>query len=200
MREPPTFRLGIDSARLGRLQALKELSAEGMNVHEVGEHGETLLHHAAAHGRLYCCEWLLEQGLDSMAMDRDGDTPMHSAALWGHPECLEVLIDEPEVDMDVRNHAGRTPLHLCARRNRFVCLEMLLRSGATPAVQCSEGRTALHDAAALGNTLCLDLLVAADRTMLNVRDGRGETPVHLACAFEQKDALETLINYEADVT
>lgn len=41
--------------------------------------------------------------------DNDGWTPLHAAARWGQKEAAQMLVTSL-ADMDVKNHAGQTPI------------------------------------------------------------------------------------------
>lgn len=52
---------------------------------------------------------LLATRADVDKQDNDGWTPLHAAARWGQKEAAEMLITSL-ADMDVKNHAGQTPI------------------------------------------------------------------------------------------
>ncbi|EDR07878.1 uncharacterized protein LACBIDRAFT_298151 [Laccaria bicolor S238N-H82] len=84
---------------------------------------------------------------------KKGDTPLHVAidASTGNPrassvvrsECVEILILHG-ADVNAKNDAGQTPLHLAAAaRNNLACAQVLLQHGAKLDVKDSDGNTPL---------------------------------------------------------
>ncbi|GIL79443.1 hypothetical protein Vretimale_18316 [Volvox reticuliferus] len=134
--------------------------------------GITALSLACRYGHVDCCRLLLANGSARMLSDARGNTPLHYAALRGHLGVLFMLLDEfmdPAHEeefngyVDVRNHAGCTPLHYAVWGRQSGSVQVLLQHGAdvmprnslpaqelTPPVMVV-GSTPLHLAAARGH-------------------------------------------------
>lgn len=52
---------------------------------------------------------LLATRADVDKQDNDGWTPLHAAARWGQKEAAQMLVTSL-ADMDIKNHAGQTPI------------------------------------------------------------------------------------------
>ncbi|GLI68253.1 hypothetical protein VaNZ11_012606, partial [Volvox africanus] len=142
--------------------------------------GITALSLACRYGHVDCCRLLLANGSARTLSDARGNTPLHYAALRGHLGVLFMLLDEfmePGQEeefnnyVDVRNHAGCTPLHYAVWGRQSGSVQVLLQHGAdvmprnslpaqelTPPVMVV-GSTPLHLAAARGHVeICRILL------------------------------------------
>ncbi|KAG6535753.1 hypothetical protein ZIOFF_000780 [Zingiber officinale] len=116
---------------------------------------------------------------------------LHIAAANGCLEVLSMLLVR-SVSPDVVNRDKQTPLMLAAMHGEKECVQKLLDSGANVLMFDSvNGRTCLHYAAYYGHSDCLQAILSAAKSaqvtdswgflrFVNLRDGTGATPLHLA--------------------
>ena len=75
--------------------------------------------------------------------------------------------------MDGVEELGRTPLMYSSMADRVECVELLLKRGASTAVQDGNGQTAVHWAAVTGSYRCLRVLLGKSPNLgTRDRDGR----------------------------
>uniref|UniRef100_A0A452H643 Uncharacterized protein n=1 Tax=Gopherus agassizii TaxID=38772 RepID=A0A452H643_9SAUR len=159
--------------------------------------GYTAVHYAAAYGNRQNLELLLEMSFNCLE-DVESTipvSPLHLAAYNGHCEALKTLA-ETLVNLDVRDHKGRTALYLATERGSTECVEVLTSHGASALVKEKKKKwTPLHAAAAYGNTDSLHLLIdngeRADIT--DVMDIHGQTPLMLAIMNGHVDCVHLLL-------
>jgi ankyrin repeat protein len=104
----------------------------------------------------------------------------------------DALRDELERDPDTasrRNADGLSPVLYALYRGRTDLVDPIL--DANPALD-------VFDAAAVGRTRGLEELLEAEPSLARARRPDGSTPLHLAARFDQRDAAELLLEYEAD--
>lgn len=82
----------------------------------------------------------------------------------------------------LRDHAGRTPLHLAVLRGHAPLVRLLLQRGAPVGAVDRAGRTALHEAAWHGHSRVAELLLQRGASAA-ARSGTGLTPLHWAAAL-----------------
>ncbi|KAL6575236.1 putative E3 ubiquitin-protein ligase xbat31 [Orobanche minor] len=102
-----------------------------------------------------------------------------------------------------------TPLMLAAMHGKISCVTKLIEAGANVSILMFDsvnGRTCLHHAACYGYSDCLQFILSAARTsqvaslgrgysrFVNVRDGKGATPLHLAARQRRPECVHMLLD------
>ncbi|KAL3367254.1 hypothetical protein AABB24_011794 [Solanum stoloniferum] len=135
----------------------------------------------------------------------DRQSALHIAAANGQIEVVSMLLDK-SVKPDLLNRYKQTPLMLAAMHGKISCVQKLIEAGANILMFDSlNGRTCLHYAAYYGHSECLKTILFAARTshiasswgyarFVNVNDGKGATPLHLAARQRRADCVHILLD------
>mgnify|MGYP003640936000 CR=1 FL=1 len=93
---------------------------------------------------------LLEKGACCFARDAEGNMPSHWAALGGYCSAVVYLVEEKNVQANLRNFSGETILHLAVRSNSQKMVAEALRLGAYWNIPNLSNELPAHIAASLG--------------------------------------------------
>ena len=139
---------------------------------------------------------MLAAGVDPNQLDPRGQ-PALLVALQGESlKVAKVLWDAKGIQIDIRNHAGETPLMMAALKAEIDAANALVAHGA--AVQ-KDGWSPLHYAATGGSAAIIKLLLSKGAT-LEARSPNGSTPLMMAARYGNEEAVEALLAAGADRT
>lgn len=136
----------------------------------------------------------------------DRNSALHIAAANGQIEIVSLLLEDQSVNPDALNRHKKTPLMLAAIYGKISCVEKLIEAKANILMFDSlNGRTCLHYAAYYGHSDCLATILYAARTshvaaswgfsrFVNIRDGKGATPLHLAARQGRPQCVHLLLD------
>jgi ankyrin repeat protein len=138
---------------------------------------------------------LLVRGFDPNAPDERGNTGLHIAMRDDCPQVARALFERPDLEVDLPNRVGETPVMLAALRDNLEWTQRLLARGAA---MNREGWTPLHYAASGPGVDLVDWLVARGAA-LEARAPNGATPLMMAAGYGAIDAADLLARRGADV-
>jgi ankyrin repeat protein len=188
----------IEAAKLGQVDAVAGLLADGADVDARAADGAGALHFAAERGDDELASILLAAGADISATTRNGVTPLALAALNGNTTLVDQLLDAG-ADPNAISSEGETPLMLAALNGRPETVSLLLARGADPNLtEPFRGQTALMWAAGNGNAEAVNLLIAQGAALEAVSSG-GFTALLFAVRNGELDALAALMGAGAEV-
>ncbi len=173
---------------------------------------ETALHRAAERRDVELITYLLEKKANPRGVSLgDRETPLHrvfSRATSLESEktrsrtlsCARLLL-AAGAPPDAANSRGRTVLHEAANCSNFEGIKELLSHGASIDAQTADGSSAMHCAVmnrATFDRRVIDCLHSRAVDLLNATDKQGNTPLHVAVAQSNDEAVQTLLLLGAD--
>ncbi len=136
----------------------------------------------------------LAQGFDPNALDEHGQPALIVALQTESLKAAKVLWEAKGIQIDVRNHAGETPLMMAALKAEVDAVGALVAHGAS--VQ-KDDWSPLHYAATGGSAAIVKLLLSKGAA-LEARSPNGSTPLMMAARYGNEEAVDVLLAAGAD--
>uniref|UniRef100_A0A8D2IGS8 Ankyrin repeat domain-containing protein 16 n=1 Tax=Varanus komodoensis TaxID=61221 RepID=A0A8D2IGS8_VARKO len=155
----------------------------------------TPLHTAVMHGRLEVVEVLLDRcRYEPDSKDKCGVTPFMDAVQNGHLAVARLLLDKHKASCSARDALGAQPLHQAAVTAQDDALRFLVSDLGVNvnAAATSLQLTALHYAAKEGHAGTIKTLLSLGAD-LNAKDGKNRTALHMACARQNAECVQLLL-------
>jgi len=137
---------------------------------------------------------MLAAGVDPNQLDPRGQPALIVALQTQSLKVAKVLWDARGIQVDIRNHAGETPLMMAALKAEVDAASALVAHGA--AVQ-KDGWSPLHYAATGGSAAIVRLLLSKGAA-LEARSPNGSTPLMMAARYGNEEAVDALLAAGAD--
>jgi hypothetical protein len=126
-------------------------------------------------------------------------TQLHFCAKNGFTTSVKRLVSIRNINVNVKDVIGRTPLNDAAFNGHFEIIRLLLQNGADVNVKDDDGRTPLHWAAIFGHVDILHLLVE-NGVDLEAQDDDGSRALHFAAYNGNLPFIQELISrYHVDI-
>ena len=122
-----------------------------------------------------------------------GDTLFHVSIINDKPDMVRLLV-KYDVDINMKNGRGETPLQTAYGLNIFTCVR-ILADYSTGGVD-KDGNTILHNAVITANINMIKTLLCGTACNPNECNAQGETPLHVACRDRSLECVNLLLSDE----
>jgi len=169
------------------VEIVKLMIQAGADVDGMNESNETPLVWSIWLGLLSVARLLLGHGANK-AITVEGATLQHFAAASAYPRSLEFLSLTLQVDFEVVDNEGKTPLMIAAERNLSLHLKWLMAHGVDPRTTDDSGETALFKAVRTDSKRAVWVLLEFEPYMqLRIKNKRHVSVIQIA--HQQKSPL-----------
>jgi len=192
-----SFSLLSIAAQYGHLKVVESLIANGVEVNQKCNEGQTPLYFAAENGHVEVIKRLLANGANVDRARNGGVTPLLIAAENGHVEALETLLANGAA-INRPNNKGETPLFIAIKKEQLQVIKMLLAKGADVNQANYIGETPLFMASQMDQLVIVKTLLA-NGANANQTNKAGETPLIIAAPNNFSEIIDALIAYGAEV-
>ncbi|SFJ75093.1 ankyrin repeat domain-containing protein [Thermoflavimicrobium dichotomicum] len=165
-----------------RIDVVKFLLEQGVDVNHQDRDGNSALHVAAALGSEKMAKLLLSAGADVHLQNEDEITPLIDAVKNNQISVVPLLL-EHGANPNIAPFHDEPPLHIATRTDNREMIELLLKHGADPNFRDSSGETALHYAARYENKELISILLKHGTSPL-IKSRSGRLPQHVTKSEE----------------
>ena len=200
--------LALIAAKCGHTDCMRAFVAAGIDFHHTGTSRRTILHMAIAnYSGIEMAQYLLEQKEARMTVNAKepyGRTPLH--LLMGHydltsaekSKLLRPLM-QFGADIHMKDIYRDTPAHYATNRGDINSVAELIHAGFNISTKGARGDTVLHRAVRVSKRALKSLLdLEAGRSIINIRNKKGATPLHLAVKECDRVKVALLLQYGAN--
>ena len=183
----------------GHTDILKFLLIYGLDVNEDQHESQvSLLAMAAAKEDEDAVSILVQYGAVIDSRCEDGWTPLHWASRTECFATVELLLDKG-ANVNACTEYHYTPLHLAAMCSAENIVRLLLDHGAAADARCYGGWTPLHLTSEKNKVENMVVLLNHSTASINAHSDIQSTPLHVAAAYNNRDAVSILIRQGASL-
>ncbi|KAL3308767.1 hypothetical protein Ciccas_012697, partial [Cichlidogyrus casuarinus] len=198
----PLHYYALRGYELATLQLL--VSNKGIVNNVKDRDGLTPLALAVTHNHISIVKLLLLYAkADRVSDDNYGMIGLHRAVLANNIECVKLLLEKrPERQLENKDKANRTPLHLAIRDGHLEMARYLIDRGASLTVRTGELDSLLHLAVRSDEKDMVLMLLnsiegAQSRFLLDCENANEQTPLHVSALSDTPTVAQLLIDFGA---
>ena len=183
------------SQRLNLLSLLlrKASTYPNFDINATTKYGESLLHSASQSGNTLLVKALQEYNI-SFSLNSGYQSPSHKAASSGSTTMLNYIISQYNLDANLPDRIGRTPLIYSCSSGSINAVEYLINChNSDPNITDLNGMTCLHHSCRNGHIDITQYLIEVQHCDINKTDNEGRTLVHHAASSGNFNLVQYLI-------
>lgn len=166
-----------------------------LHAHVMWSMEKWTLQEAVVRGNVAYVKKLLGTSIDVNAPDRNGWRALHWAILTKRLEIVKMLLGVSNIDVNVKNSLGMTPLHCCVKTYNNHMVQLLLDAGSDINQTDRNKETPLHYAAWQNDENMVQTILTCPRVDVSIINKWGDSPIALADSCGHERIVEILKNY-----
>ena len=186
------------AAKGGYMDLCKSLIKNfNFSVNERDMFGASPLHYCVRSGHFELFTYFVEIGSDSHLETNYGQNCLHFAAKYGDKRLCKILVEHHNLDINMSDYNGKTPLHYCAQSGSYELFQYFVKLGCDTYLKTNEGENCLHFAAKSGNLTFCKKLFEDYNFSICAEDKLGKNPLHYC--IKHDNLFHFFIKMESDI-
>lgn len=163
-----------DAVHSKNIELAEQLISQGADVNNKDSKGKSMFRvYGLDSSYQKVNEWLISKGVDVNSKDSYGDSALHEIIKFGDVKSFEWIINLPNIDINITNDQGATPLMAAASAGKDHFIDDLLNKGADPNIITKWTGSPLFTAAGRGKLNMVKSLLAAGADPSHIdKDGK----------------------------
>ena len=188
------------AAHYGHLNLCKKLiNKHNVDIKICNKTGLTAFHCSAINGSYELVKYFLDIGTDIHLKTNDGRNCLHIAAQQGHLNLCKKLIDKHNIDVNMGDNNGLTPLHWSAVNGSYELVKYFVGTGIDIHFKTNDGRNCLHIAAQQGHLNLCHELIDQHNFDVNIDDNDGFTALHWSAVNGSYELVKYFVGTGIDI-
>lgn len=176
------------------------MNSEKVNINQLNNYGETLLHICLKNNKLKASKWLIENGINTNIKNKDGITAQRLAVEKGEAYIVDSLIQHTNMDINQVDKNGRSLLQDAVIMGHDKVAKHLIKHSININNVDNNNRNVSFDALAYGDNNMIDELLTDTKIDLNIVDIEGETILHNKNVLNNDELATKLLEKGANPT
>lgn len=186
------------AASNGNYECVEILLAAEADVNSVDLDGDSALMLACSKDYMKIVDLLLSYGCDVNLSSHCGQTAFHMASYHQHQDIVERLLTIGNIDVNLQNRYGDTPLMLAITSGQAEIVKLLIHADADVNLRNLDKDSSLHFAAKNGFLEIVEMLLECGAE-IDAQNLWGYTPVLQAAMENHREVVQKLIENNCDI-
>ncbi|XP_065656727.1 poly [ADP-ribose] polymerase tankyrase-2-like [Hydra vulgaris] len=177
-------------------------------LNETDSKGFSAIHHTLYNEKFtdkqkfFIIEGLMKHGADPFILTIYGKCAFICACELGYLEIVKIMCEHKNCNVNVTSLRSWPAIQFAIEANKLQVAEFLLSKGASITMSSTCGESMYHTIARVGDGSIRSAKTIIEHLsqMIELKDNRGRTPLHIACTYGRLPIIELLLEHGADNT
>ena len=161
--------------------------------------GWNALHYFAENGSYELVKSVADMGIDINLKTNKGKNCLHIASENGHLDLCRKLISKHDVNVQIPEYDGWTPLHFFAEKSSYELIKTVVDMGIDINLKTDDGKNCLHIAADHGKFSLCRMLINEHKVDMQLPDNDGWNALHYFAKSGSYELIKVVADMGTDI-
>ena len=176
------------------------IKSKKVNLNEVNQNGNTLLHVCLKNNKYKASSWLIEHGVSLSIKNKNRISTMRIAVEKGNIPVIESILKYANIDINQVDENGRSLLQDAVILGNNEVAQLLIDNAIDVNITDNNNRNVVFDAIAYGDAKMIDDIITIENINLNNVDTDGKTVLNDKKVLDDDTMAKKLLEKGADPT